>query len=85
MLYEVITREHVLPADHDGRLCARLRVRSMRYHARVPVIARVTVLLLALTCLACGRDRPPPPRGVLVVSQEQQASWVRNFNPLSIV
>ena len=25
----------------------------------------------------------PPPPGVLVVSQEQQASWVRNFNPLS--
>lgn len=33
--------------------------------------------------MACARDRPQAPRGVLVVSQEQQASWVRNFNPLT--
>jgi len=32
---------------------------------------------------ACVRDRPPAPPGVLVVSQEQEASWVRNFNPLT--
>lgn len=32
---------------------------------------------------SCVRDRPPVPAGVLVVSQEQQASWVRNFNPLT--
>lgn len=29
------------------------------------------------------RERPPPPAGVLVLSVEQEASWVRNFNPLS--
>jgi peptide/nickel transport system substrate-binding protein len=29
------------------------------------------------------RDVPYAPEGVLVVSQEQQASWVRNFNPLT--
>ncbi len=32
---------------------------------------------------ACVRERPPAPPGVLTVSQEQEASWVRNFNPLS--
>ncbi|MFO0746588.1 MAG: ABC transporter substrate-binding protein [Myxococcota bacterium] len=31
---------------------------------------------------ACTADRPPPRPGVLEVSVEQQASWVRNFNPL---
>jgi peptide/nickel transport system substrate-binding protein len=33
--------------------------------------------------LALGCERPSvAPEGVLVVSQEQQASWIRNFNPL---
>lgn len=32
---------------------------------------------------ACARERPPPPPGVLVVSVEQEASWIRNFNPLT--
>jgi len=40
-------------------------------------------LLLVLTGAACVRERPSPPPHVLVVSQEQQASWVRNFNPLT--
>ncbi len=31
----------------------------------------------------CSRQRPPLPDNVLVVSQEQQASWGRNFNPLT--
>lgn len=31
----------------------------------------------------CVRKIPPAPAGVLVVSQEQQAAWVRNFNPLT--
>ncbi len=31
----------------------------------------------------CARERPSLPANVLVVSQEQQASWVRNFNPLT--
>jgi peptide/nickel transport system substrate-binding protein len=33
--------------------------------------------------MGCTRDRPETTEGVLVVSQEQQASWVRNFNPLT--
>jgi peptide/nickel transport system substrate-binding protein len=33
--------------------------------------------------VGCVRDVPHAPEGVLVVSQEQQASWVRNFNPLT--
>jgi len=32
---------------------------------------------------ACVREKPRAPEGVLVVAQEQQASWVRNFNPLT--
>jgi peptide/nickel transport system substrate-binding protein len=38
---------------------------------------------LTAAATSCGRNRPEPPPGVLVVSQEQQSSWVRNFNPLS--
>lgn len=41
------------------------------------------VALLAVGLAACGREKVTLPRGVLVVSQEQQASWVRNFNPLT--
>jgi peptide/nickel transport system substrate-binding protein len=41
------------------------------------------LLLLMVSTAGCSRRREPPPRGVLVVSQEQQASWVRNFNPLT--
>jgi peptide/nickel transport system substrate-binding protein len=51
--------------------------------ARLRSATRLAVVLLALTVAACARERPPAPRGVLVVSQEQQASWVRNFNPLT--
>lgn len=40
--------------------------------------------LLSLAALAgCAPPRVQTPRGVMVVSQEQTASWVRNFNPLS--
>jgi peptide/nickel transport system substrate-binding protein len=45
--------------------------------------ACVPILVLALLGPGCGRTRTSAPRGVLVVSQEQQASWVRNFNPLT--
>lgn len=39
---------------------------------------------LTLAALAgCAPERREPPRGVMVVSQEQTASWVRNFNPLT--
>jgi peptide/nickel transport system substrate-binding protein len=38
-------------------------------------------LLLLLVALGCTDPVPARPRGVLVVSQEQQAAWIRNFNP----
>ncbi len=41
----------------------------------------VAIALLVLS--ACAPERTPPPPGVLVVSQEQQPSWIRNFNPLT--
>jgi peptide/nickel transport system substrate-binding protein len=41
------------------------------------------VLVIVLVGFACVRDVPYAPEGVLVVSQEQQSSWVRNFNPLT--
>ncbi len=55
----------------------------MNAAARVQSAARFTFALAAVLAAACAQDRPHPPRGVLVVSQEQQASWVRNFNPLT--
>ncbi len=40
--------------------------------------------VLAIVFLTgCAVPRTELPRGVLVVSQEQTASWVRNFNPLT--
>ena len=39
--------------------------------------------VLALFTSGCARERVALPPGILVVSQEQQASWVRNFNPLT--
>ncbi len=45
---------------------------------------RSAALLLAATLLAgCAGDIKPLPPDILVVSQEQTSSWVRNFNPLS--
>ncbi len=48
-------------------------------------MSRILAVLIALGFAgpACVRKPPEPPLGVLVVSQEQHASWVRNFNPLS--
>jgi len=51
--------------------------------ARSHPAACAVILLLASVAAGCTREKPPPPRGVLVVSQEQQASWIRNFNPLT--
>jgi peptide/nickel transport system substrate-binding protein len=52
--------------------------------SRAAAAARLLALLAALPAASgCVQERPPPPRGVLTVSQEQQASWVRNFNPLA--
>ncbi len=41
------------------------------------------VLSLVVASTACVREQARAPAGVLVVSQEQQASWIRNFNPLT--
>lgn len=46
-------------------------------------LAWLTLAVLGLVGGACGRDVRRAPPGVLVVSQEQQASWIRNFNPLT--
>src|SRR5687768_3235499 len=40
------------------------------------------LLLLLTFAIGCTDPQPPRARGVLVVSQEQQAAWIRNFNPL---
>lgn len=50
---------------------------------RARAASAATLAALAAALAGCVRDRPPPPAGTLVVSVEQQASWVRNFNPLS--
>jgi peptide/nickel transport system substrate-binding protein len=42
----------------------------------------ISCALLPLLWLACTRPPSPPPPGVLTVSVEQTASWIRNFNPL---
>lgn len=41
------------------------------------------VLLAGVAGPGCVRELPRPPEGVLVVSQEQQGAWIRNFNPLT--
>lgn len=38
-------------------------------------------MLLLVVALGCTDPVPPRAHGVLVVSQEQQAAWIRNFNP----
>lgn len=50
-----------------------------------PAPAATVLALVWLAWLAggCARPRAALPDRVLVVSQEQQASWVRNFNPLT--
>ncbi len=47
------------------------------------LVALAFALPLLATLAGCAGDRRPLPAGVLVVSQEQTTSWVRNFNPLS--
>jgi len=46
-------------------------------------VAALVVLSGLLPQSGCVKDVARAPEGVLVVSQEQQASWVRNFNPLT--
>ncbi len=51
--------------------------------ARRAVVSAVAGCVALLAVVGCGRQKVTLPHGVLVVSQEQQASWVRNFNPLT--
>lgn len=44
---------------------------------------RLLPVLALLATVSCAPQRKELPPDVLVVSQEQQASWVRNFNPLT--
>ena len=48
-----------------------------------PRLVLPLLLVFALIAGGCVRRRAALPANVLVVSQEQQASWVRNFNPLT--
>ena len=54
----------------------------------IPVLfpnPRSVALLLALlvaSSTGCKREKPEAPAGTLTVSVEQQAAWIRNFNPL---
>ena len=63
-------RVHAVPRRDEGRLGP---------HLGAPEPMRGAALALALT--ACVAEREVPPSW-LTVSQEQQAAWVRNFNPL---
>jgi len=55
----------------------------MRLRARLRLVIRLACALAAFAGFGCAREQSRAPEGVLVVSQEQQASWVRNFNPLT--
>ena len=46
-------------------------------------MAALLVVLTAVLAAGCAQERTAPPPGVLVVSQEQHSSWIRNFNPLT--
>ena len=50
---------------------------------RVAVAIGATLISVVLLNVGCAKKRPPAEDGVLLVSMEQQASWIRNFNPLT--
>ena len=53
---------------------------SLRILPRALLLAAGLAIALGASCV---RQAPRAPEGVLVISQEQQAAWVRNFNPLT--
>lgn len=55
----------------------------MSVRARPRGAAVALAVLATAAASSCVRDRVDAPPGVLTVSVEQQASWVRNFNPLT--
>jgi peptide/nickel transport system substrate-binding protein len=46
-------------------------------------MAALVALAAVLLLWGCTGERAKAPEGVLVVSQEQHSSWIRNFNPLT--
>ncbi len=56
---------------------------NARRPARRSLRLALRLALLGLVVAGCVRDKPPPRRGVLTVSVEQESSWLRNFNPLT--
>jgi peptide/nickel transport system substrate-binding protein len=52
---------------------------TARRFVTTPLAAVLTAAVLA----GCTGERAQTPPGVLVVSQEQLSSWIRNFNPLT--
>ncbi len=54
--------------------------RTTRWFVRSALLAGVVFVLSVTGCVREGAEVPP---GVLVVSTEQTASWVRSFNPVS--
>jgi len=48
-----------------------------------PFATAAVVAIAAALLTGCTGERGTAPPGVLVVSQEQQSSWIRNFNPLT--
>ena len=57
--------------------------RNTRPIARGGATLRIAPAITALAGAGCGPRTAPLPDGVLVVSVEQTASWIRNFNPLT--
>lgn len=55
----------------------------MRVRLRLHTTFLCCSYLLVFGAWGCTRDLPRAPEGTLVVSQEQTASWIRNFNPLT--
>jgi peptide/nickel transport system substrate-binding protein len=49
-----------------------------------PGAGRACAAAALLLAAGCVRERPTAPKGVLTVSVEQEASWIRNFNPLTV-
>ena len=61
---------------------ARLRGLASAWTSTATLAGVVGTLALA-TLAGCAPPKHELPAGVLVVSQEQLSSWVRNFNPLT--
>lgn len=55
----------------------------MSARARPRGVAVLVIALSTFAAISCVRERARAPDGVLVVAVQQQASWVRNFNPLT--